>query len=109
MSKISLAAAATILSLIASTTYAGVDDVDAIPWIKEGGKEAYKDKYLPASKNRAFAISTAGNYSYSTKRDSPLRAAPLRQNSCRLFKTETRGGGKGQEWQGTDKNSWTEQ
>ena len=34
--------------------------------------------------------------------------SPLRQNSCRLFKIRTWGGDKGQKWQGTDRNSWTE-
>ncbi len=34
---------------------------------------------------------------------------PLRQNSCRLLTIGTWGGDKGQKWQGTDRNSWTEQ
>ena len=88
MNKILLAAAATILSLIASTIYAGVDDVDTIPWIREGGREAYKDKYLPAAKSRAFAISTAGNYSYSVKRDSPFRAAQFALYNCLKVSTK---------------------
>ena len=34
---------------------------------------------------------------------------PLRQNSCRLLTIGIWGGDKGQEWQGTDRDSWTEQ
>jgi hypothetical protein len=38
-----------------------------------------------------------------------LGATPPRQNSCRLLRIRPRGGDKGQKWQGTDRNSWTEQ
>ena len=36
------------------------------------------------------------------------RAFPLRQNSCRLYKTRTWGGDEGSEWQGTQRNSKAE-
>ena len=38
-----------------------------------------------------------------------LPGSPLRQNSCRLLTIGSWGGDKGQKWQGTDRNSWTEQ
>ena len=38
-----------------------------------------------------------------------LLSTPPRQNSCRLLRILSRGGDKGQKWQGTDRDSWTEQ
>ncbi len=35
-------------------------------------------------------------------------STPLRQNSCRLYKTRTWGGDEGSEWQGTQRNSKAE-
>ena len=50
----------------------------------------------------ANVIVLAGDISLHT------RGLPLRQNSCRLYKTRTWGGDEGSEWQGTQRNSKAE-
>lgn len=53
------------------TDYASVDNIDAVPYLKEGGREAYRT-FLTKSLPRAFAVSTSGAWSWAEDGDDPV-------------------------------------
>lgn len=73
----------------ARTDFARIDDVDAIPHVRDTGREGYR-KFLEKSMPRAFAISPTGAWGYAVDGDDPaLRAlANCQKNSkapCQLY------------------------
>jgi dienelactone hydrolase len=69
--------------------YAAVDNVDAVPYLKEGGREAYR-AFLSKSMPRAFAVSSTGAWSWTEDGEDP--AAHALQNcqrnsgsTCQLY------------------------
>jgi len=53
------------------TTYAAIDNVDAIPYLQRQGREQYK-VFLGKSAPRAFAVSTSGGWSWAEDGDDPV-------------------------------------
>jgi len=73
----------------ARTDFARIDDVDAIPHVRDTGREGYR-KFLEKPVPRAFAISPTGAWGYAVDGDDPaLRAlANCQKNSkapCQLY------------------------
>jgi dienelactone hydrolase len=52
------------------TNYAALDNVDAVPYLKDKGRQAYRD-FLNKSLPRAFAISSSGAWSWAEDGDDP--------------------------------------
>jgi hypothetical protein len=52
------------------TGYASVDDVNAVPYLQQGGREAYRN-FLTKSLPRAFAVSSTGAWSWAEDGDNP--------------------------------------
>jgi dienelactone hydrolase len=52
------------------TDYAALDNVDAVPYLKEKGREAYR-AFLGKSFPRAFAVSSTGAWSWAEDGDDP--------------------------------------
>lgn len=71
------------------TGYATVDNVDAVPYLSEAGREAYR-AFLTKATPRAFAISPSGAWSWAEDGDDPATQAlaSCRKNSgetCKLY------------------------
>jgi dienelactone hydrolase len=74
---------------LARSDYARVDNVDAVPFLKEKGREAYRT-FLTKSLPRAFALSPSGSWSWAEDGDDPAeRVLAYCQNSskqpCKLY------------------------
>jgi dienelactone hydrolase len=74
---------------IAKSDFAAVDNVDAIPYLKEKGREAYR-AFLTKSLPRAFALSSNGSWSWAEDGDDPAeRVLAYCQNAskqaCKLY------------------------
>jgi len=67
------------------TSYAAVDDVEAVPYLKDSGREAYRN-FLAKSMPRAFAISPSGAWSWAEDGDDPVEQALA---NCRKSSGET--------------------
>ncbi len=72
-----------------STGYAAVDNVNAVPFISDKGRNGYRD-YLGKSTPRAFAISGSGAWSWAEEGDDPASRAlaSCQKNStlpCQLY------------------------
>jgi len=84
----------TVLALddeikIPQTQYASVDNVDAIPFLRDRGREQYR-AFLNKSYPRAFAISASGAWSWVEDGDDPVQQAlaDCQKNSsepCKLY------------------------
>lgn len=73
----------------ARTGYAAVDDVDAVPFLTESTKKAYRG-FLEKDMPRAFAVSTSGAYGWAVQGEDPIRDALESCNSnvrgtCKLY------------------------
>lgn len=71
------------------STYAAIDNVDAIPYLKATGREQYR-VFLGKSEPRAFALSPTGAWSWSEDGDDPAEQAlaDCQKHSaqpCRLY------------------------
>lgn len=71
------------------TTFAAIDNVDAIPYIQQKGREQYR-VFLGKPTPRAFAVSTSGGWSWAEDGDDPVGRvlASCRRSSgeaCRLY------------------------
>ncbi|MES2832823.1 MAG: CocE/NonD family hydrolase [Pseudomonadota bacterium] len=53
------------------TAYAAIDNIDAIPYLQQHGREQYK-VFLGKSAPRAFAVSTSGGWSWAEDGDDPI-------------------------------------
>lgn len=74
---------------IPKTDYAMLDDVNAVPYLKEKGREQYK-AFLSKSYPRAFAISASGAWSWAEDGDDPVEQvlATCQKSSlqpCKLY------------------------
>lgn len=74
---------------IPKTDYAALDDVNAIPYLKDKGREQYK-VFLGKSLPRAFAISASGAWSWAEDGDDPVEQvlATCQKSSsqpCKLY------------------------
>lgn len=56
--------------LPAATDYAELDDIDAVPYLRQAGRTGYQD-YLKKSTPRAFAISPSGAWGWAEDGDDP--------------------------------------
>ncbi|GAB3541672.1 CocE/NonD family hydrolase [Noviherbaspirillum agri] len=84
----------TVLALddgikIPETQYAALDNVDAIPFLRDRGREQYR-AFLNKSTPRAFAISSSGAWSWVEDGDDPVQQAlaDCQKNSsepCKLY------------------------
>ncbi len=67
-----------------------LDDVDAVPFVRDTGREGYR-KFLAASWPRAFALAPSGSWAYMQDRADAMAAAVARCNEiakstqCRLY------------------------
>ena len=71
------------------TAFAAIDNVDAIPYIQQQGREQYR-VFLGKPAPRAFAVSTSGGWSWAEDGDDPAERvlASCRRSSgeaCRLY------------------------
>lgn len=71
------------------TDFASLDDVGAVPYLKEGGREAYR-AFLGKSLPRAFAVSETGAWSWAEDGDDPVAQALANcekhsPTPCRLY------------------------
>lgn len=71
------------------TNYAALDNVEAIPYIKDGGREQYR-QFLTKPFPRAFAISSSGAWSWAEDGDDPTSQvlSDCQKNSaqpCKLY------------------------
>lgn len=74
---------------IAKSDFAEIDNVDAIPYLKDKGREAYR-VFLSKSSPKAFAVSSSGAWSWAEEGDDPTaRVLANCQNSsrqpCKLY------------------------
>jgi len=74
---------------IPRTDYASIDDVNAIPYLHESGREQYK-VFLSKPFPRAFALSSTGAWSWAEDGDDPVEQvlAECQKNStqpCKLY------------------------
>ncbi len=56
------------------TDFARVDDIEAVPYLKEGGRAAYRE-YLNKMTPRAFAVSPTGAWCWAEEGEEPERRA----------------------------------
>jgi hypothetical protein len=56
---------------IPKTDYASIDNINAVPYLKEGGREQYK-VFLSKPYPRAFAVSPTGAWSWAEDGDDPV-------------------------------------
>lgn len=84
-----IAAARTRTSMLSSTNFAPVEDIAAVPYVKEKGRNGYK-WYLTRRVPSAFAIGPNGAYAWATGGVEPVQRAlhncNLRANGqCRIY------------------------
>lgn len=71
------------------TTYAAIDNVDAVPYLQQQGREQYK-VFLGKPTPRAFAVSSGGGWSWAEDGDDPVAralasCARSSGQQCRLY------------------------
>jgi dienelactone hydrolase len=76
-------------STIPRSDYAALDNIDALPYVTDKGREAYRS-FLSKSLPRAFAISPSGGWSWAEEGDDPVQRvlANCEKNSgqaCKLY------------------------
>lgn len=76
----------------ARTDYAKVDDVDAVPFLSENGKRAYRD-YLTKMTPRAFAVSPSGAWTWAEEGEDPdgralATCSAKSTEPCRLYSVD---------------------
>ncbi len=74
---------------IPRSDYAAIDNIDALPHVKDKGRDAYR-AFLGKSLPRAFAISASGGWSWAEEGDDPVQRvlANCEKNSgqpCKLY------------------------
>ena len=68
----------------AATNFAALDNVGAVPFVADKGRDGYRD-YLAKSAPRAFAISGSGAWSWAEEGDDPAsRAVAACQKNCKV-------------------------
>jgi dienelactone hydrolase len=76
-----------------STNFAGLDDADAVPFLSENGKRAYRE-YLTKMTPRAFAVSASGSWTWAEEGEDPEARALATCSSksstpCRLYSVDS--------------------
>ena len=76
----------------ARTDYARVDDIDAVPYLSEHGKRAYRD-YLTKMTPRAFAVSPSGAWTWAEEGEDPdgralATCSAKSTQPCRLYSVD---------------------
>ena len=76
----------------AKTDYARVDDIDAVPFLSEHGKRAYRD-YLTKMTPRAFAVSPSGAWTWAEEGEDPdgralATCSAKSTEPCRLYSVD---------------------
>lgn len=74
---------------LATTHFAAIDDVTAVPYLSEGGRDGYR-KFLTRSTPRAFAIAADGGWSWAEEGDDPAERVLAacqdgRKTPCHLY------------------------
>jgi dienelactone hydrolase len=74
---------------IPRTDFAAIDNVDAIPYLRDTGREAYR-VFLSKSMPRAFAVSASGEWSWAEEGDNPAERVlascqASSQTPCKLY------------------------
>ena len=74
---------------VPKTDFAAIDNIDAIPYLREKGREQYK-VFLTKQAPRAFAVSSTGAWSWAEDGDDPVEQvlAACQKNStepCKLY------------------------
>jgi len=69
----------TVLALtdeikVPATQFAALDNVDAIPYLRDKGRDQYR-AFLAKSTPRAFAVSASGAWSWAEEGDDPAQQA----------------------------------
>jgi dienelactone hydrolase len=78
------------LAVPASTSFAALQDVEAIPFMRPSGREGYR-AFLTKSFPRAFALSPSGAWGWAEMGDDPLERAlancnkTAKDQACRLY------------------------
>jgi dienelactone hydrolase len=77
---------------IPRTNFASIDDVEAVPFLSESGREAYKD-YLSKATPRAFAVSSTGSWSWAEDGEDPdsralAKCGEYSKVPCRLYSVD---------------------
>jgi dienelactone hydrolase len=75
-----------------ATNFAGIDDVDAVPFLSENGKRAYRE-YLTKMTPRAFAVSPSGAWCWAEEGEDPEARAlatcsAKSDKPCRLYSVD---------------------
>ena len=75
-----------------ATNFAGLDDVDSVPFLSENGKRAYRD-YLTKMTPRAFAVSPSGAWTWAEEGEDPEARAlatcsAKSEQPCRLYSVD---------------------
>jgi len=75
-----------------ATNFAGLDDVDSVPFLSENGKRAYRD-YLTKMTPRAFAVSPSGAWTWAEEGEDPEARAlatcsAKSERPCRLYSVD---------------------
>jgi hypothetical protein len=75
-----------------ATNFAGVDDVDAVPFLSENGKRAYRE-YLTKLTPRAFAVSPSGAWCWAEEGEDPdaralATCSAKSDKPCRLYSVD---------------------
>ena len=76
----------------ARTDYAQVDDIDAVPFLSEHGRRAYRD-YLTKMTPRAFAVSSSGGWTWAEEGEDPdgralATCSAKSREPCRLYSVD---------------------
>jgi len=74
------------------TDFAGVDDVDAVPFLSEHGRRAYRE-YLTKMTPRAFAVSPSGGWTWAEEGEDPegralATCSAKSKDPCRLYSVD---------------------
>lgn len=74
------------------TNFAGLDDVDAVPFLSENGRRAYRE-YLTKMTPRAFAVSPSGAWTWAEEGEDPEARAlatcsAKSDKPCRLYSVD---------------------
>jgi hypothetical protein len=74
---------------IPKTDFAATDDVDAVPYLAQRGRDEYRS-FLTKSLPRAFAISASGAWSWAEDGDDPVQSAlvncsKISRAPCKLY------------------------
>jgi hypothetical protein len=77
---------------VPKSDFARVDDVDAVPFLSEGGRAAYRE-YLAKMTPRAFALSPSGAWCWAEEGEDPdsraMAACEQKSNQpCRLYSVD---------------------